>query len=113
MRTVWLFLVLVLTPSVLADPQKWEPDIQKFEAADRASPPKIGGIVFVGSSSIRFWDTDRFFPGMGVVNRGFGGSELADSVYYFDRIVLPHKPKTVVLYSGGNDLNAGKTPQEV
>ena len=78
------------------------------------NPPPENGIVFVGSSSIRLWTslaTD--FPGLPVINRGFGGSELADSVYYLDRIVLPYHPKTVVLFAGTNDIWSGKTPEKV
>jgi len=48
-----------------------------------------------------------------VINRGFGGSELADSVYYLDRIVLPYRPRTVVLFAGTNDIWSGKTPEKV
>jgi lysophospholipase L1-like esterase len=53
------------------------------------------------------------FPGVNVINRGFGGSELADSVYYFDRIVAPYQPRLVVLYAGDNDLWAHKSPETV
>ncbi|HXL86565.1 MAG TPA: hypothetical protein VN927_05115, partial [Gemmatimonadaceae bacterium] len=60
-------------PTVTA-PSQWEPDIARFEAQDRANPPRPGSIVFVGSSSIRMWATlDRDFPGVPVLNRGFGG----------------------------------------
>ncbi len=48
-----------------------------------------------------------------MVNHGFGGSEMFDSVNYFDRAVLPHQPRLIVLYAGGNDINAGKTPERV
>lgn len=105
--------MLCIAGLVLAGPARWEPEIRKFEEADRQEPPKPGGVVFVGSSSIRLWDTDRDFPGAGVVNRGFGGSLLADSVHYFDRIVLPHKPRTVVLYGGDNDIAAGRSAEQV
>ncbi len=53
------------------------------------------------------------FPGIKVINRGFGGSELADSTFYVDRIVIPYKPRIVFLYAGDNDLAGGKTPQQV
>ena len=92
---------------------RWEKAIQAFEEKDRAKPPPQHAIVFVGSSSIRFWNTDKSFPGMDVINRGFGGSELADSVHFAPRIVLPYEPRTVVLYAGDNDLAAGKTPEQV
>lgn len=89
-------------------------EIASFEAADKANPPPSGGILFLGSSSIRLWTTlAQDFTGLPVINRGFGGSQIADSVFYFDRIVLPYKPKMIVLYAGSNDLNAGKSVAQV
>ena len=71
-------------------------------------------MVFVGSSSIRMWETlEADFPGLPVLNRGFGGSELSDVVRFADRIVVPYKPRVVVVYAGDNDLAAGKTPAQV
>lgn len=97
-----------------ADVARWEPDIQAFEAADQVAPPAPGGVVFVGSSSIRMWETlEEDFPGIPVVNRGFGGSEMADALHFADRIVLPYQPRTVVVYAGDNDLWNGKSPQQV
>jgi lysophospholipase L1-like esterase len=73
-----------------------------------------GAVVFVGSSSIRLWRSlAEDFPGIPTINRGFGGSELADSVFYFDRLVPLHQPRAVVLYAGDNDLWAGKTPEAI
>ena len=94
--------------------EKWEGEIAAFEAADRANPPEKGVVVFVGSSSIRLWKTlAQDFPGQRVLNRGFGGSEIADSTFFAKRIVTPYAPRMVVLYAGGNDLNAGKSPEQV
>jgi len=96
-------------PTVTAASQ-WEPDIQRFEAADRISRRGPGAVVFVGSSSIRMWETlEADFPGLPVLNRGFGGSELSDVVQFADRIVVPYKPRVVVVYAGDNDLAAGET----
>lgn len=92
---------------------KWEAAIRKFEAADAAAPPRRGGVVFIGSSSIVRWKLDEVFPDAGYVNRGFGGSQLADSVRFADRILGPHRPSIVVLYAGDNDLANGKTPADV
>jgi lysophospholipase L1-like esterase len=112
-----LALALVLglpTFPALAAPEHWRTEIEALTRDDASHPPASGGIVFVGSSSIRLWKglVDDF-PGLGVINRGFGGSELADSVHYLDRIVLPYRPRTVVLYAGDNDIASGKTPQQV
>ena len=96
------------------DVARWEPDIAAFEARDRLSPPPAGGVVFVGSSSIRMWDTlARDFPEAGAVNRGFGGSRVRDSAHYADRIVTAYRPRAVALYAGDNDLAEGRTPDQV
>jgi len=93
---------------------KWEKDISAFEAQDKTSPPPEGAVLFIGSSTIRLWKTlKEDFPEYKVINRGFGGSQIADSVYYADRIVIPYKPKMIVFYAGGNDINAGKAPEVV
>lgn len=91
----------------------WEPAVAKFEAEDKANPPAKGGILFVGSSSIVFWDVKAAFPELPVLNRGFGGSQVADVNQFFDRVVKPYAPKTVVFYSGDNDLAFGKTVEQV
>lgn len=92
----------------------WEQDMQRFAALDTASPPPRHGVLFVGSSSIRLWETlATDFPGVPVINRGFGGSELRDSTFYADRIVIPYAPRQIVLYAGENDLQMGRTPQQV
>lgn len=96
------------------DSTRFEGEIQAFEAADRAHPPAPGGVVFVGSSSVRLWCAlDRDFPAARVVNRGFGGSTSAEVVRYAPRIVLPYRPRTVVVYAGDNDLAEGRTPADV
>lgn len=96
------------------DPRRFEAEIQAFEAADRVIAPPRGGVVFVGSSSIKNWtDVAEDFPGLPVLNRGFGGSTLADVVFYMGRIVLPYQPRLVVLYAGDNDLVEGRTPARV
>ena len=99
----------------VADPfAKWEKEISAFEAKDRENPPPKNAIVFVGSSSIRKWTTlAEDFPHHQVINRGFGGSQLIDSVHFADRIVLPYEPRMIVLYAGGNDIHAGKSPEQV
>jgi len=92
----------------------FEKEILAYEAADRTNPPPRGAILFIGSSSIRLWKTlAADFPRHAVINRGFGGSQIADSVRHTPRLVLPHRPRLVVLYAGGNDINAGKTPEQV
>lgn len=104
------------SPQPAAGPgvERWEADIRAFEEADRASPPQPGGVVFVGSSSIRMWHTlAEDFAGVNVVQRGFGGSEMSDAVHFADRIILPYEPRQVVVYAGDNDLWSEKSPAQV
>ena len=113
-RFVSATLLLLVVPFLSGAPEKWTAAIDKFTQADATRPPPQGGVVFVGSSSIVKWTSlEKDFPDVKVINRGFGGSELADSVFYADRVVIPYRPKTVVLYAGDNDLNAGKSPETV
>jgi lysophospholipase L1-like esterase len=89
-------------------------EIAAFEASDRTNPPPKNAVMFIGSSSIRLWKTlAADFPEHRVINRGFGGSQIADSLRYAHRIALPSQPRLIVMYAGGNDLNAGKTPERV
>jgi lysophospholipase L1-like esterase len=107
---------VLLHPSARADEKpasRWESAIVAFERQDQQKPPPQGAILFIGSSSIRFWDLPKSFPGMEVINRGFGGSELSDSVRFAPRLVIKHKPRLVVLYAGDNDIGAGKSPEQV
>lgn len=92
---------------------RWEESMQAFERQDEKSPPAKRANVFVGSSSIRMWKLQEAFPGHDCVNRGFGGSEMADAARYVKRIVLPLQPRVIVLYSGDNDLAKNKTPEDV
>jgi lysophospholipase L1-like esterase len=119
---VFVVLAVLCASSAAAQPapsrvegpvDRWEKAIAAFEAADKTSPPQKGGIVFVGSSTIRLWDTATYFPDLNIINRGFGGSELSDAVRYVDRIVTPYEPRLVVVYSGDNDISAGQTSEDV
>jgi lysophospholipase L1-like esterase len=93
---------------------RWGKDIRAFEAADKTNPPPRDAILFIGSSSIRLWtNAAQAFPGHKVFSRGSGGSQLADSVAFADRIVTPYRPKLVVLYAGDNDIASGKSPEQV
>lgn len=94
--------------------EQWGDEIDAFEASDRVNPRPVGPIVFVGSSSIRLWPhLQDDFPGVDVLQRGFGGAELSQVVHFAPRIVIPYKPRLVVLYAGDNDLFNGKSPQQV
>lgn len=109
-----LALAFSILTSAVAASERWVSEIDELTKNDAANPPARGAVVFVGSSSIRLWTTlAEDFPGVTTINRGFGGSELADSVFYADRVVLPYAPRIVVLYAGENDIASGKSPEVV
>jgi lysophospholipase L1-like esterase len=113
---IFFFISAVNGQSVAGTPaaNKFESEIVAFEQADQQNFPPKKAILFTGSSSIRLWkDLQESFPGKKIINRGFGGSGVSDLIYFTDRIVIPYRPKQIIIYSGENDINAGKTPQEV
>jgi lysophospholipase L1-like esterase len=93
--------------------EQWAKQIAAFEEKDQKNPPPRNGIVFAGSSTMVFWKTDKAFPDLSVINRGFGGSYLSDSVYFAPRIITKYEPKTVLVYAGDNDLAGGVTPTQL
>lgn len=93
---------------------EWQADMARFAAEDAASPPPERPVVFTGSSSVRMWSTlAEDFPGVPVLNRGFGGSQVRDAVWYADEVAVRYRPRQVLLYAGDNDINAGRTPEQV
>ena len=92
----------------------YEDEVRHLEAAtkNRKRPPDP--VVFYGSSTIRLWrNLGRDLRTSRAINLGFGGSTLAACVHYFDRLVTPVRPCSLVVYAGDNDLGDGRTPQEV
>jgi lysophospholipase L1-like esterase len=113
-RRSFLLCSLLLAPAPAApappplDLAKWEPEIRAFEDADRAHKPAAGGVLFTGSSSIRLWTTlPEDFPGIRVLNRGFGGSQIREVTAFVPRIVVPYEPSLIVFYCGTNDIASG------
>ena len=102
-----------LGPLAGAQEDRWASAMAAFEEADQTSPPPQGGVVFTGSSSIRRWDLEKSFPGKGYINRGFGGSQISDTIRHIDTLVLKHRPRLVVFYSGDNDVQFGKSADTV
>jgi len=91
----------------------YENEVQRLEKerAELTYDPKL---LFYGSSSIRLWDhLQEDFAGYQPINLGFGGSTLAACVWFFDRLVAPFHPTSIIVYAGDNDLGDGRHPEEV
>lgn len=110
-----LAALLVCRPSLAAPPgHRFEKDIEAFEAHDKSDPPPKGAILFVGDSTFTKWKSiHQDLPGYKLINRGFGGSQMSDLLFYADRVVLPYQPRLIVVQEGGNDIHGGRTPEQL
>jgi len=91
----------------------YENEVQRLEK-ERAALTYDPKLLFYGSSSIRLWDSlYEDFAEWKPVNLGFGGSTLAACDWFFDRLVSPFKPESIIVYAGDNDLGDGRHPEEV
>jgi lysophospholipase L1-like esterase len=114
-------VALVIVPTVATaqpaapspDPTRFEKDVLAFEADDRTSPPPVRPVLFVGSSSIRYWDVAKAFPSLQTVRRGYGGSHVTDTLHFANRLIFRYQPSLVVFYAGDADVAAGKTARQI
>lgn len=96
------------------DINRFKKEINRFLEMDQQKPPETGQILFIGSSSIRMWDSLAVdMAPLKVINRGFGGSTLPEVIHYADQILFPYAPSTIVLYCGENDISEGASPLRV
>ncbi len=119
-RFLTLAAFLIATGPALLSGQVADPDATRFDDAmetfaeyDAKNSFPADATLLVGSSSIVYWDTAERFPGLTLINRGFGGSQMSDAVHYVQETVLKYSPSTVVLYEGDNDTSAGKRSQQL
>lgn len=92
----------------------FDEDIEKFIDQDRISPPPKNEFLFIGSSSIRLWDTlDEDMKPLKVINRGFGGAHTKHINRHKDKIVFPYQPKAIIFFCGTNDINGWNSPEVV
>lgn len=114
MRIFILLSVVCVSISLSAqDPLRFQSEIDKLVLADSAVNHKKL-ILFTGSSSIRIWKSlETDFPKHNTLNRGFGGSEMKDLLYYAEQLIIKHNPKKIFIYEGDNDINSGKSPEEI
>jgi len=113
------FTVLLFIPILFSIAEARAQDATRFQQqVDAYLNETIAGggelIVFTGSSSVRMWrDLATDFPDHRVINRGFGGSQMSDLLYYIDELILRYQPKKVFIYEGDNDIAASKKPGRI
>lgn len=115
MKYYTIFLFFVVLPSLVfsQDPLRFENEIQRLTAGDSSIDTRKL-ILFTGSSSIRRWrELPSDFATHNVLNRGFGSSEMSDLYYYTNELILKYKPIKIFIYEGDNDINSGKSYEEI
>ncbi|MEO8018917.1 MAG: GDSL-type esterase/lipase family protein [Pseudomonadota bacterium] len=89
---------------------RFEKKVLEYEASGRANPPPQGAILFAGDSQFYRWKTiHEDLAGYTLINRGIDSFQFPDLLHYVDRLVLPYKPRLIVLHVGGNDVHSGRT----
>lgn len=90
---------------------RFEKQVRLYEEIDRASPPPTGAILLAGDSQFFRWKTlHEDLPGYTLVNRGIDSFQTSDLLRFADRLILPHRPRMIILHVGGNDVNNRKSP---
>ncbi len=90
----------------------YEDEVGQLDKKLRNSSPN--SVIFYGSSTVRLWTgLEQDFPDVKPINAGFGGSTLAACAWFFERLIVPARPRTLVLYAGDNDLGDNRHPEEV
>ena len=96
------------------DPNRFLGEVEKLVSTEYQFSPGKKLALFTGSSSIRMWnDIQDYFPEYNVVNNGFGGSHFSDLIYFYNKLIIPHKPDILFIYEGDNDIASKKKPRDI
>ncbi|MEX0771924.1 MAG: GDSL-type esterase/lipase family protein [Balneolales bacterium] len=95
------------------DPLRFEKELDVFAQWDKKNSSPEEAILFVGSSSIKGWETHLAFPDLPIINRGFGGSHISDVNFFYQKVIKKYNPRLIVFYAGDNDIAAGKPVKRV
>lgn len=85
---------------------RWEKEIAALEALDQTEVDPAEAILFIGSSSIRLWDTlAADLKPWPVIRRGYGGARYRDLCHFASRLVAAHDPRGIVVFVA-NDITS-------
>lgn len=79
--------------------ERWETAIREFEALDQREKDPEDAVLFVGSSSIRMWESiaEDMEP-YATIRRGYGGAKFSDLAVFAERLIHPHEYRALVLF---------------
>ncbi len=89
---------------------RFESSIENFRRFDARNTLAKNPILFVGSSSMVFWETANSFPEYPIINRGFGGASLPEVIHYYDDVIKKHNPSMILVYCD-IDVEQGRSPE--
>jgi hypothetical protein len=96
--------------------KRWSQDIETLEQRDVVQRDPEEAILFIGSSSIRRWDTIEIdMAPYQVVQRGYGGAKYSDLAVFAKRLIDPHEYNALVVFVA-NDVqgkSGDHSPQQV
>ncbi|MDF2157332.1 GDSL-type esterase/lipase family protein [Algoriphagus sp. CAU 1675] len=109
-----LLFFLILAGRNYAQQIPFQEEVNQLTAQIDKKGWSKGSIVFTGSSSIRMWkNIQEEFADVPIINTGFGGSQASDLLTHLESLVNRYDPQAVFIYEGDNDINAGKSTEEI
>ena len=81
--------------------KRWSKDIAAFDELNASQKPNPNAVLFIGSSSIRRWNTMAAdLTPYQTIRRGYGGAKYSDMAVFAKRIVQPHQYRAIVMFVG-------------
>ena len=102
-----LFLITSCSPlkKYAGTAKTFEPQVKALEALDNSETFPDDYILYIGSSSIRLWDSiHKDMEPYHSVKRGYGGAHFYDLIHFTERLVTPHKKAKAIVCFVANDL---------
>jgi lysophospholipase L1-like esterase len=105
----WRLRTLIHSPAEIADAARRDHRADRLQgfANERVHP---GGVLFIGSSTIEFFDLAAAFPGANAINRGIGDEDLSGLRARFAETLDTTACDAIVLYAGSVDFRRLKRP---
>lgn len=106
----------LLAPYREAAQKKWGKAMEDFDTLNKAEQDPDNAVLFIGSSSIRRWETMKTdmapYP---TIRRGYGGAKFTDMAVFADRVVSPHQYRALVMFVGNGVVGqpTDHTPDQI
>ena len=78
--------------------ERFENTIKSFQNFDDRNTIAKNAVLFIGSSSIAGWKTSLSFPEFPIINRGIGGINMDEILYYYKVLIKKHSPSIIAIY---------------